>query len=618
MNGLRGVFFAACLLASLPLAARGMEIGYRLSMPDPVSHELHVQIALRGVEGDAVELQMPAWAPGRYQTLDFARNVHHFTVRGGEASLPFRKSDKTTWRIETQGLDSIEINYQVYADTLSGEYSQLNDFHAFLCGVSVYMYVAGYKDHPVTLDIEPPKDWMILSSGGELGQTHFEYSDYDRMIDELVQLGKFFLYKFRAGETDFYVCIVNNGDRTYAGPFVEQVRRIVNTAVEVMPPLDTPRYTFFFHFLPDSRTTAGMEHLNCAQITRNHDLADHDWKSDLTPWIAAHEFSHAWNVKRLRPQGLGPFDYTQETYTPLLWLVEGGACYLGDLFLLRSGVWNEERFYQWFNERITQFRQWPGADERSVEQSSFDAWLYDDSARGEWNPQANWIDYYLKGELICLCIDLEIRKRSGGEKGFEDFFDALYRRCYEDSAPESYYLKGRSYTEADVIAALNETVDAPWEDLYHAWVKAPGNLPLETALNAAGVKLDSDDAQPPVPYTGLHFITAPGGYPEIDWFAPYSPAYTAGLSRHDVIVAIDGEKTLRDEFDEILRRRGGDGEATLTMLRGDRLITRTMRLIKDWNLIAFQIHPQDDSPRQAMKIRNGWLTGSLKKPAGSR
>lgn len=601
--------FSIAALVFSAAAAKAIDIRYDVSMPDPLDHYIHIEITLSGLESDSVDLQLPSWSPGRYLILDFARNVKSFSAFANGEPLPSRKLDKATWRIETEEHSSIQVRYQVYADNLSGEFSQLNDRHAFLDGAGLYMYVVGAKDQPVSLRIHPPEGWMILSSAGELGQTEFEFPHYDRMVDELVQLGTFFLYEFYAGELEVMVSILNNGDRSPVNAFLDPLMAISRTAVEMMPPLDAERFTYFFHFLPDTRNTAGMEHANCTQITRDHDLDETNWKSKLTPWIAAHEFVHAWNVKRLRPQGLGPFDYTSEVYTPLLWFGEGCTNYLADLIMVRSGAWSREDFYDWLGQRIELFRTWPGIRERSVEEASFDVWLDNPNAHAEWNPEYVWVDFYLKGELIGLCLDMEIRERTGNQKNFIDLFHLLYERFYINADAETYYMKGRGYSSDDILNALEELTGDEWDDEFNAWIRSPGDLPLGDALKTAGIDLIRQEEMPRTPYTGLHFVTAPGGYPKIEWFEENSPAAFAGLARHDIIIAVDGERTLRNEFNAVLRRQGRDETVTLTVMRNDRLIEQTMNLLPDWYVKSYKLTENDSASRSAKRIRESWLSG---------
>ncbi len=585
------------------------EIDYQVSMPNPNSHYLHIQVKISDVNSQSIELQIPSWSPGRYRIMDFARNVSQFTATSGAASLPFQKIDKSTWRVTTNGSTNVRVNYQVYADNLSGEYSQLNDQHAFLDGAGIYMYVVGAKQYPVSLSITPPDNWMVLSSAGELGETEFEFPNYDRMADELVQLGKFFVYKFDAGDTKITVSVLNNSDREPMNAFLDQITPIARTTVDMLGPLDADRFTFFYHFLPDTRNTTGMEHLNCFQISRNHDLEEDNWKSDLTPWITAHEFVHAWNVKRLRPKGLGPFDYSKEVYTPLLWFAEGCTNYLADLIMARSGAWSQDDLYEWLADRIQLYRSQPGAFERSAEQASFDAWLDTPPAGVEWNPQHVWIDYYLKGEMIALCIDMEIRKRTNNRYAFEDWVKRLYKRFYLDAETESYYLKGRGFSTEDAIQTLEHLTESEWDEQFHQWVQTPGDLPFEEALSVVGVNLEKHDTDPKTPYTGLHFSTAPGGYPKIDWIEANSPASIAGLSRHDVIVALDNERALKNEFDRVLARQGRDQLVTATLLRDDRLLTKHLRLINGWNQQEYLLIDNDGASSNSIQWRNHWLEG---------
>jgi len=592
----------------LPSApCRALEIRYSISMPQPWDHYFDLQINLNGLDRETVDLQMPAWSPGRYSIRNFSRNVRDFSARAREP-LPVKKIDKQTWRIEAKDAQSMDVSYKVYADNLDGAYSQLNDFHAFLDGASLYMYVVGHKDNPVSLTVEKPDGWMILSSAGDLGQTQFAFPNYDLMIDHLVQLGLFFVEEFKIGPTVYRVSLLNNGDRRYLPAFVDKIRRLQETAVPMLGAIPQDRYTFFFHFLPDSRNTAGMEHLDACQITRNHDTSDSGDAMDLTYWIAAHELVHAWNVKRLRPQGLGPFDYTQEVYTPLLWLAEGCTSYLANLVMKRAGLWNKEKFYNRFADDIRQFRATPGIFQRSAEQSSFDAWLQDKGTSfGESDWDNVWISYYTKGELIGLCMDIEIRHRTRNRKSFEDFMQLLYQRFYVDAPAESYYLPGRGYTTQDVLQTLEDLTGGSWQEFYDKLIASPGDIPLNDYLTYAGLQLLPKEEKDPTPYTGLHLGYGPSGQPRIDGIDYESPAHQAGLSRHDVLIAFDGERAMFNDYKDVLRRRAIDEEILITLLRDDRLLEKKLRLKPGWNEVEYQLRENEKSSPLEKRILRQWL-----------
>ncbi len=466
-----------------------LEIAYKISMPNPADHYFIVQIDISGIETDSLDLQMPAWSPGHYQIFDFSRNISRFSAQANGNSLPFNKTDKLTWNIQMLGASQATVKYRVFSDNLTGELSQLNDFHAFLIGASLYMYVVDHQDNPVSLDIEPYPGWHILSSAGEIGQRHFEFPHYDRMIDELVQMGEFIVDRFTIANTEYRVCIANTGSGERRLELVETLRVLQQYAVEMLGPIDNDIYTFFWHFFPDSNYSAAMEHMNCCQMTRRHALNDQTPNMDMTIWVAAHELSHTWNVKRLRPQGLGPFDYTKEVYTDLLWFAEGCTSYLADLIMVRSGVWNKEEFYDQFADQMTNFRNSTGIYERSPEQAGFDNWLIPNNDKYKTDWYSNWTSYYISGELLGMCIDLEIRRLTGNQKNFDDFFLLLYNRAYLQAEAESYYAPGRGYTTSDLLQALHDTTNTSWDLFYSDYIASSGDIPFEQFLAYAGLEL---------------------------------------------------------------------------------------------------------------------------------
>ncbi len=606
---MKRIAFLIFVFALFSLPACALEIAYTISMPQPVTHYFHVQIDLTDVAAVYIDVRMPAWSPGRYLIRNFARNVRDFSAKGKGEGLRSRKIDQHTWRIDTKGQSQITIHYKVYGNNLAGDFSQLNDFHAFLDGGSLYMYIVGHKPDPVRLTVVPPDDWMILSSAGELGQTEFTFPNYDLMIDDLVQLGVFFVERFKIENTEYRVCILNNGEREPIPEFVEKVHKMQQTVVEMLGPLDTECYTYFYHFLPDSRDSAGMEHLNCCQLTRKHDISDTGTLMDWTLWVTAHELTHAWNVKRLRPKELGPWDYQEEAWTPLLWLAEGGTNYFAHMIITRSGVWTKEKLYERLQNDIQDFRNSPARFQRSPEQASYDTFLWQrlGDTYGESNWENTWLSYYLTGQLVSMCIDFEIRHQTKNQKTFEDFFRLLYQRCYEEAESDSYYFKGRAYTTKDVLKALEDTTGTRWDHFYETLVASPGEINLAHYLSFAALKLKTEDHDPPLPYTGLTLASGQGGFPKITSIHDQAPAGQAGLDRHDLLIALDKERVLYGDFNTVLRRHAIDGEIEITLLRDDRLLERVLHLQEGWNVVKYKIEESSDFPPLARKIRRSWL-----------
>ncbi len=578
MNTKSRRWFACFLFLGLqPLAAPALEIAYRVSLPDPAGHYVHVQIDLAGVNQEFLDLQLPAWAPGLYLILDFARMVSGFSAESPAGPLRHEKIDKHTWRVAASGASKITVRYKVFANILNGAYSQVNESHAFLAGGSVYMYAAGHKDQPVTLDVEVPPGWRILSSAGNLGQTRFAFPNYDMLIDELVQLGPFFMESFTSGNTEYRVCIVQPDAETPLIPgFVQKILAIQQTTLAMLGPLDTPRYTFFFHFLPEAPNSVGMEHFNGCQLTRRHALSDTGPAMDLTLWVTAHELAHAWNVKRLRPQGLGPFDYTREVYTPLLWFAEGVSNYLADMIMVRCGLWTRQQLYSRLASNISTFRFSPGILERSPEAAGFDTWLTPVNLPADQTDWKNtWVSYYLSGELIGLCIDFEIRNRTANQKTFEDFFHLLYQRQYSGAPADSYYAPGRGFTTADVLQALEDTTGSDWQAFYTDWIATTGDIPFETFLAYAGLILR------PQVTTSSSQIPASSLYRDMFW----EEQWPYPMPRLDIVASAAAQKHGAEELFQ----------------PGD------MRPFADQTFVPYEIVESTDPTPLARQIREDWL-----------
>ena len=234
-------------------------------------------------------------------------------------------------------------------------------------------------------------------------------------------------------------------DDTDTSKLLEGLKKIVHAEMAMMPAPDFERYTFIFHFAPDISMGDGMEHLNSTQIIVRGSLSS---SLDEALETAAHEFFHLWNVKRLRPAELGPFDYTREVYTPSLWFAEGVTTYVSYLSLLRSGLWTRQKFLGRLCDEISALEEEPGRTLMSAESSSFHAWFYDRSPQMQETNFANsTISYYNKGALLGMLLDLEMLSRTQGAKSLLDVLSSLYHKFYE-TPPATYYGPGHALQRA--------------------------------------------------------------------------------------------------------------------------------------------------------------------------
>jgi predicted metalloprotease with PDZ domain len=629
-----------CLCGDLP----ALDLRYYVRLPRPTTHILDVEIDVTKVQEPALDFVMPAWAPGRYAIYDFAKNVQEFEATGQQnQALPWTQVDKQTWHVTTGDAGGrVRVHYRVYANDLTGSFSQLDASHANLNGASVYMYVDGHKQDPLTLAIEGPADWKVISGFSESTEQHtFPVPNYDLLVDTPVELSaECSLQEFQERGKTFRIAVhnyvqeqqesrpsaalsipntldlaagkvqLNEGLKPKVGAesgamskLVEGVKKIVYAEMEMMPGPDFQTYTFIFHFAPDVSAGDGMEHLNSTEIIVKGELSDSTLAEALGD--AAHEFFHAWNVKRLRPAVLGPFNYTRENYTTSLWFAEGVTSYYADLTLLRSGLWSEVEFLAALAGEIEGLETEPGRLIMSAESSGFHAWFYDRSPQMQQTNFANaTISYYNKGLLLGMLLDLEIRGRTGGRKSLDDVLRLMYHRFYE-AAPASYYGPGCGYEAKDILEAVNAVVGSDFVSFFERYVSGTEALAYNSTLALAGLKLRVTTAAGAPPDLGVITDSVATGV-RIMALRPGGAADRAGLSRDDLLIAVDELSLATEELASRLRMYPPGAEVPFTVERHGRRQRITVKL--DPPLATeYSIEQLPGATSEQIDIRNGWL-----------
>ena len=600
--------FAVVALAAPPLpeSPPPLELEYKLRLVRPTSHLVEVEIAAGNVTAPELDFVMPAWAPGRYAIYDFAKNVQEFEASGNRGQmLPWTKLDKQTWRVNArQAGGKVHVNYRVFANDLSGSFSQFDSSHASLNSASVFMFVSGHLSDPLTLRVEAPDSWKLVS-GFSLAtdQRAFRVSNYDLLVDTPVEISAdCSVDEFREAGKTFRVAIHSFGERdAEPATLVDGLRKIVRSEMAMMPSPDFEHYTFIVHFAPDVPLGDGMEHFNSTDIVIRGSPADGLVEALET---AAHEFFHLWNVKRLRPQSLGPFDYTHETYTRSLWFAEGVTSYYAYVHLLRAGLWSRQEFLKRLAEEIRQFESEPGRKLMSAESSSFNAWFYDRSPQMQETNFANaTISYYNKGLLLGMLLDLEIRSRTGGRTSLDDVMRAMVQKFYE-GGNSSYYARGRTYEEKDILETGNEVSGGDFASFFEKYVEGTDPLPYAPTLAAAGLELRATVPPGAAPSLGALTQREARGL-KIVAIRPGSGADRGGLSRDDVLTAADDLSLATAALDERLKIYPAGAQVPFTVIRHGKEERITVALDPPPNSYSIEELPRA-TPEQ-VKIRGLWL-----------
>ncbi len=473
-------------------------IAYHVALPDPASHLYEIAIDIDGVRGTSLPLVLPVWSPGRYAKMDFAKNVQAFRATDGRGKpLAWDKTDGSRWVVRTGGQRRVRIRYLSFNDQLSGTFSVLDTAHANWNGASLFMYVEGHKPDPVTLAITSPAGWRVLNGDTRTaGQTEFRFENYDRLIDTPTEVAPSFVVDSFTVDGRKYRTMVHHN-----GPFPDDVRRRFVSDVEKIvryenrvfspPPLD--QYTFLFHI--GYAGGDGMEHLYSTQVIDRRPWTGENAALAELPGIgtAAHEYFHVWNVKRVRPAALGPFDYTREQYQPSLWVAEGWTQYYGEAALHRAGVTDRAEFYRAMAGIIQENLTAPGRKEVSARMASFHAPFWDGAAQQQpTNRSDAFFSYYTKGAGVALYLDLYLRAASGNTRSLDHVFNTLKGRTW-NSARSSYYLQGRGYTEQDVERATSDVAGIDMHPWFDRHVGSTDDMDYDALVARAGLRIVRGD-----------------------------------------------------------------------------------------------------------------------------
>lgn len=592
---------------------QALQLAYRLRLTRPSTHLVDVEIEAGKVTEPSIDFVLPAWAPGRYAIYDFAKSVQEFAASGAQGQpLAWEKLDKQTWRVDArQAGGTVRAHYRVFANNLTGSFSQYDSSHANLNGGSIFMYVAGHKPDALHLTVDAPAGWKVLSGlSSSISDRSFQLPNYDHLVDTPLEISpECTLDEFREQGKLFRVAVhTYSDDDTDHSKLIDDLKKLVHLEMASMPEPDFSQYTFIFHFAPDITLGDGMEHLNSTQIIVRGSVQDATGEALET---AAHEFFHLWNVKRLRPAALGPFDYTRENYTRSLWFAEGVTTYLGYSYLYKSGVWTKEQFLGRLGEEIGNLEREPGRALMSAESSSFNAWFYDRSPQMQETNFANTtISYYNKGALLGLLLDLEIRARTEGRKSLEDVLAAMYRKFYGEpaSSPTAQagdYGPGRGYEEKDIQQAVEEATGSDFSAFFARYIAGTDPLPYAETLRLAGLELRSSVAPGSAPSLGA-LVQPENTGARIVAVRPGSPADRAGLSRDDLLVAVDDQSLATEELADRLKVYSPGAQAAFTVERHGRREIILATLDPPLPNVYKVVEAPGASPEQ-LKIRNAWL-----------
>lgn len=535
-------------------------IRFRVAIGDPHSHLVKVEMTIRGTEDDGfVDVAMPVWTPGSYLVREysrFVRNVRAVNSEGDRRNVV--KQDKARWRVDTLTSREIVVSYEVYAHDLNVRFNHVEGDHAFLHGPALFLYPVERLSDEIELIVEVPEGWRVHSGlRRKEGPTpFFEADDFDELFDCPILAGDLEVTEFVAGSVPHRFVWWGAGNYD-AERVAEDTRRIVEASASIFGN-ELPYQSFDFLTLLTEDQYGGLEHRNStALMYPRHKFAEPGAKEDpdeayldfLT--LVAHEHFHVWNVKRIRPERLGPFDYQRENYTRDLWTVEGITSYYQWVSLLRAGVIDERRFLGAMGKMMSALQQIPGRRASTLLDASFDAWIK--AYRPHPNNRNADVSYYLKGALAAFALDVMIRVDTKGERSLDDVMRHLWFQ----------YSKERGYPEGGYQSIVEEVVGQDVAEFFDVFVRSTQEPDWNDWLENFGLELVVDDDAPRRPYTGFAVDAAN----VVKYVDDESPA-AAGIYPGDVIVAIDRWEALGRVDELVTQLRPGEPVEVHVMRRG--------------------------------------------------
>ncbi len=557
-SSLKYLLAAAALALASQASAR---VDYAINLTAPEHHLAQVSIAFPQTTGPFVDVKMPAWRTGRYNILNLASGVRSFNAADAAGKpLRWEKVDKSTWRIFFDNPSAVRIGYELYGNELGLRSRHIDDSHAFLNASAVFMYADRYRADDVTVSLRVPTGWNSVSGMHSSGPHRFVAPNWDILVDSPIETGINKVYRFDEGGRDYEVVFWGDGNYD-AQRTVADLEKIVAQADTIWSGYPFQRYVFMIHATDGAGGATEHRNSTIIQRPRNSFQPRPRYVGFLT--TASHEFVHTWNVKAYRGEGLVPYDYQAENYSDLLWIAEGSTSYFADHLLLRGGVTVPADYFEHLSVLIGDHTRRPGTAFQSVAESSFDQWI---APSGDRARNAS-VDIYDQGEVVSWMLDIALLERTGGRVSYRDVHEALYRRFPADR---------RGFSDADVLQILQVLSGASWEDWWARNVKSPVAVDFNALLAPVGLKL-SYASQDPKPWGGWLAEAADNGM-RLTSVERGSPAWTAGFTPGDVIVAFDGKRVSTDRFEIALAERRTGETITVSYFRRDQLAQKRLTL----------------------------------------
>jgi predicted metalloprotease with PDZ domain len=562
----RRILLAVACLSVVVFAAPAVRaqaldpIRYTLRFPAPTTHYVEVEAAIPTAGRAEVEVYMATWTPGSYLIREYERHVEAVTATAGTRAVAVAKSTKNRWKITTGGAPSVTLRYKVYSREMTVRNNWVEAGFAMLNGAPTFITLVERAARPHEVRVELPAAWKRVETPlmPVAGAAHtFRAPDFDTIIDSPIIIGNPVTREFTVDGKKHVVLFEGDAALIDADKVAADVQKIVNAGKNIMGSLPYPHY-YFLSMVTES--SGALEHKNSyLGMTNRFATRTHGAYMSFLGTLA-HEYFHNWNVKRLRPVELGPFDYENENYVKTLWVAEGFTDYYADILPKRAGIETRDEFLDGISNQIEQVQTIPGRLVTPVNMASFDTWIK------QYRPDENManmsVNYYPKGAVIAFLLDAKIRKATNGARSLDTGMQWAMQR----------YSGDKGYTPDQFYAVMSEAAGTDLKGWFAKTAESTEELDYTEALDYYGLRFRPVDMRNARAYIGggtrndagrLVITSVRRGTPGID----------AGLNVDDEIVAIDGVRVRADGLAARLGQYKPGDKVAMLVARRDRLMT---------------------------------------------
>jgi predicted metalloprotease with PDZ domain len=540
---------------------------------------------------------------------EFARQVQNTEALSSTGKkLDIHKTRKNHWEVNTRGEKSFTVKYKVYCNELTVRTSEITDEHAFINCSNVFMSAKGMENEKCSVQINPHATWKIISTGLEkIGDNLYEAENYDVLADSPIEIGNQKVLEFEIQNIKHYIALTgraNYDDET----LIKDFKKIAETQINFFGDIPYRHYTYICHLV--EKGGGGLEHLNsfAVQFPRWAFKDEKMYKQFLG--LVSHEFFHLWNVKRIRPFELGPFDYDNENHTTGLWVAEGWTSIYDNIFIRRCGILDNKEYYEFIEKEVNDIMRFQGRFNQSLFESSYDTWIK--FYRQDENSKNSQVSYYTKGALVALMLNIEIITSSNCEKSLDDALKALW---------EDYKMNpSKGFTNERVKEICESLAGKDLTDFWNKYLMGLDELPLFDYFKKAGLEAKNvnaehvlfDESGTEATFSGQNLITfdietsQTNGKVIITKIYDGGCGYSGGLNTGDEIIAINDIR-LEKDYEKILKEYKYDDEVKVLVNRKGFVKEIIIKLTPA--IPKYEISEMENMTDEQRKVLNKWLLG---------